>query len=363
MPDELTGIIEAAVADAHEGGIVDEALVVETLDGDGNAEVVAEGDGDEGAEVVDPNAEGAEVTEGDDEPAAVIKEPVKEKELTEVEKILAEAGITAPKPGQKDNKIPYTRTVKIVGNALKKQADTHAAFVTESTGKLTAAEARVKTFEAADKLADSDPDRYMQILATINPAYKKFLTPGVAEPVIAAPVGEKAPGPDMKFDDGSVGYSPEQAQKREDWIIAQAAEKGYTRAKADFEKQFGPIKQKWDSEAATAARLPKVRERIAAAKVVWGDRFPVDGTPEQLAVSALVDKGVSFELALSQVLLPKVQETRAQIRAELLQEQAKRPAAAKTKVAASVKQVPNADGRPRDTEDVIREAIAAAGGR
>lgn len=377
MPNEgLTGIIEAAVADAHDAGVVEDAPVVD--DGAADADADA-GDGD----TVVADATDADTdtdTDADADPATVVdgadagaKEPAKEaakepvKELSEVEKILAEAGITPPKPGQKDNKIPYSRTVKIIGNALKKQTDAHTTRVTAVEARATSLETRVKSYENADRLADADPDRYMQVLATINPAYKKFLPGGAAgteKPAAAAAVSTaQAPGPDVKFEDGSFGYSPEQAQKREEWLIGQAADQGYQRAKADFEKQFGPIKEKWDAEAATAARLPGIRTRIAKAKETWGDRFPADGTPEQIAVSALVDQGVPFESALSQVLVPKVQETREQMRAQLLKELEKRPAAAVKKVPASVKPVPGGDGGRRDTEDVIREAIAAAGAR
>lgn len=376
MPDmDLTSVIENAVSEAEAGGDVPDALPDEGA-GDATSDVET-GDGDADADpAAEPAPEGDEPAEAaaDADAAPADKEPAKEpatKELSEVEKILEAAGIKAPAAGQKDNKIPYSRTVKIIGNALKKQADSHSAAVADLTTKHTAAEARAAAFERADQLASTDPDRYMTVLASINPAYKKFLTPGGAvvgeQPAkVVEKLAEKAPGPDVKFEDGSFGYSPEQAQKREDWIIATAEERAFNRAKTMYEERFGPIEKAAKTREAAAAdaavRLPRIRAEIAEQKEIWGDQFPADGSADQLAVSKLLrETKCSLASALNRVLLPKVRQSRDAMRADILKEQNARPAAARKNAPAAKKSVAVDPNVVRNTDDVIRDAIAAAG--
>ena len=73
-------------------------------------------------------------------------------------------------------------------------------------------------------------------------------------------------------------------------------------------------------------------------------------------------RSVPFDQACATVLLPKLSVDRNKMRKELLDEINKRPkAAARTPAAAAAATTTRENTGPRDTEDIIREAIASLG--
>lgn len=353
MPVDTTDIITNAIADLPEmegGGDSGDTLdPVETPTDRPDASV-----SDEPAEGVVADTPAAEV----------VPEPVPEPPaaLSEAEKMLADAGIKAPKAGERENRIPYSRTVKIIENALKKQTAGHTTALNEVQSKVQAYEGELATFRNADRLATQDPDRYMQMLATVNPAYKRFLQPAAdAKPAAAATTAAlgPAPGPDVKFSDGSLGYSPEQMQKREDWLVAKAQADAVAAVRAEYDKRLGPIEAERKAREAEAARLPEIQKTIAEVKDQWGDEFPKEGSAEEKAIVKLLNENprMSFATAVSRVMVPKLRADREKQRMELLEEMKGREKAAAKGAPAAVKGVgdPNA---PRSTEDIIRQAIA-----
>lgn len=225
MSEDMMSVVEAAVAE-HTG---------------------AEGSGDEStsgeapaSETTDSAAEGAEGAEaaaastepGVDAPEAAAKEaeakPSDDDELKSLEQELVEKT-----PALKNGKIPVSR---------------HQAVLTRERRKF---EAQVKELESkykpyedpafrnrvqAMEIAERDPDRFLQFLTSL-PHYRERIDKLVEQralqvapaPPPAAVDDEKKPEPDRIEPDGSLGYSPEQAEKLAQYYARQAERKAQER--------------------------------------------------------------------------------------------------------------------------------------
>lgn len=362
MPD-LESIISDAVADASGSNGADEVVA------DAGGEVVADTTmPDAGDTTTEVDTSTADVDTADTKVEADKVEKDKPADDS-VEGILAAAGIKAPKEGERENRIPYNRTVKIIGNALKKQGATHTAAVAELNTKVAAQEGELTNFRRADSLAKSDPDQYMAILTTIDPRFKAYVKGGApaagadGKPVVAvaaSKLGAK-PGPDITYKDGSQAFSPEQLEKREEWLIANAVEKATADAEARAEAKYGPLAKEFATTTAGREQHQRIMGVIQAEQEHWGDDFPKVGSAEEKAVDALLkaDPKLSLRGAIHKVVVGGLKAGKSKVREDLLTEiNGRKGASAAAPAAKKIAVDPNT---VRSTEDVIRESIAAAG--
>jgi hypothetical protein len=356
----LEDIIAAEVEKA-EDGVIDTPEPIETDESDTGTDTESTTT-EETPEVVD-----TEEVSLDAEPASKpAKEPATEPE-DEIEKILADAGIKPPVEGQRENRIPYSRTRKIIGNALKKDRAKQAETFKTKEAEFEPLKVKATAADNWDRLIATDPERTMQELARIHPAlYQKYLEPGKAAP--AAPVtsdlGPK-PGPDLKYEDGTVGYSPEQFEKREAWLVADATAKAVAAAKSEFDKRLFPFENERKAKETYEAHLSKIKAERNRAEKVYGRLFTDDEAKGEQSeiLKAMREHKLSITEASALVLVPKLQGNQTKMRSEIMKElEAKRRGAQKTTPAAvaatSTRHDPNEE---RSTEDVIREAIIASG--
>jgi len=288
----------------------------------------------------------------------------------DIDKILEAAGVKAPKEGERENRIPYSRTRKIIGNALKKQGETHTAALSTLNSKVAAQDTELTNFRRADSLATKDPDRYMQILATINPAFKAFVKGGAlatdekpapaTSAVSTSKLGAK-PGPDIKYADGSLAFSPEQLEKREEWLVQSAIEKATADAEARAEAKYGPIAKEFATTREGQERHNRIMGVIQTEQQHWGEDFPKPGSEEEKQVNTLLkgDPQMSLRAAIHKVVVGGAKASRAKVREDLLKEINGRKGAT-TAPPAARKAAADPNG-VRSTEDIIRESIAAAG--
>jgi hypothetical protein len=255
---------------------------------------------------------------------------------------------------------------KIVENAIKRTTEKFTAQMQETTTRLTAAEARAAEMDRADKLIESDPDRYISILAVLHPEkYGKYVGKGAAAPA-AKPVVDEDPMPstDTEFADGSKGYSPERFQE----VLAWNRRQGARDAQAEMDKAYGPIKEsfakqeeKRKAQEAVDQQLPAVRSRVERASKRWGKLFDDDYKLDTKSeVLAYLDShpGESFEEACAGVFLPKMVADQNKVRAGFADELNSRSAAASPGPAAANK---GSGAGPQDMDSIILGAIASAG--
>lgn len=340
--------------------------------------------GDEGSSEVASSSDTGEQVASSDEKAQVVadttepaKEPTIVTEPDELTKELEALGIKAPKEGERENRLPYSRVKKITENLKKKLEAAHTAALAERDGKLTSTEQELSNFRKADELFRSDPDRYVQVLAALNPAYRKYvdLKPAVeAKPaaVVAAEALGPRPAPDWKFEDGSLGYSPAQHEKLLDWVAATAEAKAVARAEESYTKRFGPIEKAWQANEAAQQGRTKVTGQFRQAQKIWGKLFDEDyalGEKSEVLKAMRENDGeqgrpfLSFDACVASVLAPKQQAwgaaSRDALRAEWTKELNERPAAAARTGPAATKT--DEASAPQTAEDIVRAAVVAAG--
>jgi hypothetical protein len=322
---------------------------------------------------VDPDAEAEPEVDAD----AVAKAAAKVTNQDEFDALCDELGFRAPKPGQRENKIPQSRVRARVKTALKKYSEKFGTERTDLTGKLSAADTELQTFRRVDQAiaaGATDPTaarRYIEMLAAVHPAYKAFLGEGGAAASVAAvpqalkDLGPK-PGPDLKYDDGTTGFSQEQLDKRDEWLAASAEIRGYERSKKEFETRFGPIETAHRTATERAAEIPKIEARVSAIREQWGELFLAQERTElakkgssDIAKYQAAHPGVPFEQVVAAVLLPKLQTDRTKMRAEILAELNGKKKAAKPSTGQATRTVTPAGAK--STTDIINEQIDKAG--
>jgi hypothetical protein len=341
-------------------------------------------------EIVAP--EGTEIpadSSGDDDPPAETTDPPVDAEAVakaaaqatnqdEFDTLLDELGFRMPKPGQRENKVPLSRTRARMKTALKKYADKFGLERTDLTGKMTAAETELQTFrrvDAAIAAGATDPAaarRYIEMLAAVHPSYKAFLAEGggAGAPVATVPQSLKdlgpKPGPDLKYDDGTVGFSPEQLDKRDEWLAASAEIRGYERSKKDYETRFGPIESSYRSATLRAQEAPKIEARISAVRDQWGELFLAQEKQEttakgssEIAKYQTAHPELSFEQVVTAVLLPKLRADRTTMRADLIAELNGKKKAASPSSGQATKAAPS--GAPKTSREIVEAELERAG--
>lgn len=371
--DPITAAIENSIAEATDipedtGGVDDAAEVVDAgTENAPAAEVVAEGTDKAGA--VDADKPEKEVV-----PAAEVK---KDEPKDDLEKELEALGLGKKdlQPGERENRIPYSRTRKIVGNAIKRATEKFQGQVTEATTKTQALETEIAPYRRVDELIVKDPDQYVKFLATLHPTlYGKFLKPAEAIADKAAPTTPAAaddlePKPDHKFEDGTMGYTPDQHAKLLQWNHRQGVREAETRLRKEMDDRLGPMEAERRAREADAAQLPRVQAQKDWATKTYGEAFTADykkGAKSEILALMKANDGLmgrpylSFEACVAQFMVPKLQADRNAIRESVLAEINARPAAAVKGPAAAVKAVTEDNG-PKTMEQVIKDSLVAAG--
>jgi hypothetical protein len=381
---DLTEIITAQVEAAGSGEGVDSPDVGGDNEGVDNAEVVV----DKGTETHE--SEGVTAPEGTDgkpakeaakpeidpatgQPKVVEKPEAKPKtpEEEQFDKDMAELGIKAPKEGERENRLPHTRVQKIVQNYGKKLTERHNAVLAAKDAEYAPYKTTAENTAKVDNLIVTDPDRYIGLLAAMHPEqYGKFVKGGQVEKKTEevkpnealAKLGPR-PVADHKFEDGSMGYTPEQHDKLLDWVAQKARIDAEVAIEEKFTKRFGPIEKAYNSvqarNAARAAAIPKVRAEVSAVYQTWGKEL-VDKHEAKIIEAMQKNPDLSPADAAATILVPVVRADRTKMREELITELNKRPAAAQRSEAGAttVDKTPAGDTSSDPVENAIRGAVA-----
>lgn len=305
-----------------------------------------------------PAAPEAPVVEPAKDPAKVADDKTPDEEKKD--ELDGQPDFTVDSQGRKrENKIGHSRVRVMVSKAEEKGAKAKEA---EYAPKIAQYESRLNEMERIGSVMDSDPDRFVSMLAAANPAYQKFLT-GAGKPAApAAPVPDEMPQPDGKLPDGTPAYTPEGFQKVLAWQATQVENR--------LAERYKPIETAYKSQQAIEAQVPVVRAQMQKAAKWEGFTEHQDEIISVLqADSAEAAKfgrlpQLSLEDAYRQVVIPKLKAAneklktdRNTMRAELLKELAAQPASTAT-VATAVVPAKGDSDEPKEVEDIIRASIA-----
>jgi hypothetical protein len=348
---------------------------------DNSADIGEDTSGDESSEVTEDTGDSSEVSadtseDTSEEPAAepAEEEPIVE-ELSQLDKDLADLGIKAPKPGERENRLPHSRVKKIAENYGKKVEARFTGEISNLKAQVGRLSKAAQTLTSIDKLLDSGEggvDRFMTMLSTVHPGkFDKYLgnakgapTTGKAAKVVGSAaestIGPR-PQPDVVFDDKSRGYSPEQHDKLLQWVSDSAAERAradaITEMEARMEAKYGPMYKQHEQQAAFNEELPRVQAVVQGIHETWGKELV---EKHEDAIVALMQQYPDMPTAeaTARILVPLVRADRNKMRTGLIKE-------TKTRTAAAAKVVPG--GAAKDTneattiDDVIRQSIRKAG--
>ena len=282
---DLDAIIKAAVDDATDTGEVPAAEEYsdeggsdegesadksagegESADGDGDGDRSGAGETSEAGTVAADEGEHAEEESGEPEP----QQSAEDKEFAD---ILKELGIN-PKPSGRDNRIPYSRSLRTLVNTVKKDrarlAGLHEKALGEEKSKATGFENELTGFRNLDRLLQTDAKRYLGVLAGLYPdLYGQYAGGKVETAQQTKPnADDPRPGADLKFDDGTVGYSDKQLDALLEWNTRQAVRA----ANEEFEKRFKPIETDRKAADMLTQRRTEIANDIALAKATFGSK-------------------------------------------------------------------------------------------
>ena len=337
---ETTDIIEQAMADA---GLDDSTP--EPLDDDSN-----EGEDGAGGDIsedkskdatpdksVEPvESAGDKAVDQPDKDAAKTGD-TRSKEDKALDAELLALGVKPPKEGR-DNRIPYSRTRKIIANALKKRGDAHELTKKELEAKITALTERTGYMDTVDQMIARDPDAYVRELARLHPdKYSKFIPVEGAKKseVVDLNKDDPKPVPDAKYADGTIGYSPEGLDALLAWNTRAATRVAIAEARKEMDKEYGAVKKQFEAGVSQSQRVQKVREIVEEQRAIWGADFTNDeklGDKSEILIAYNAEKAaaktagravVPFGRIVAKVLRAKLQKDQNQIREEVIAEQNK----------------------------------------
>lgn len=165
------------------------------------------------------------------------------------------------------NRIPHPRVVKMIERKVKAtEAAIREALTKEHTEKSAADRKYIDEMEAIGKIMGEEPDKFFEILASVNPAYKAWAKGAAAAAATVDPNNDPRPEPDGVLADGKTpGYTEEGWKKYEEWNRRQAVKE----ARAEMDKEYGWVKKEREAKQAIEASLTSVRKQIADAKKQW----------------------------------------------------------------------------------------------
>ena len=367
---DLEDVIRTSIADISEEstGSTDDEGVDDTGGDDGN-DTSTGSDNSSATPTTDAEENaGTELSSGDTQEDKQIDETTADDLLSDEDKsLLADLktfGIKV-KNINANNRMPYKRHLRTLVNAVRGHQERltgeHTKALSEREERLSKAEARIKEIDEIDRIAETDPDKYIGILATLHPEkYGKFIN---RQQTVEKPIASRSdpmPQPDLKYEDGSLGYSPERFQQVLTWNRQEAKREAEESLRKEYDARLAPIEQRSKNETevakAQAARAQRVTQAVTEVYDQWG-KERVES--HQKEIFEYLDKNPKASLgkAVSAILLPKLESDRAKIRADLLKEQNERPAAAKKTTAAAGK-VTDEGGSGDRVLDAIQRSIA-----
>jgi hypothetical protein len=329
-----------------------------------------------------PPANGEEVAEVVETPAATGEVKVAE---TAEDAFAKEHGLTPTKPGQRENRIPYSRVKQIAANAETKaesrvaelilgakpaadkpvieQIQARLASFNDASTKVKSYEDRLVHVDVAEKIMMENPEQFLEILPQINPKYAELLTgKRTAEPTTGVVTGDDPrPEPDIEFN-GQKTYSLEGLEKRFEWERRQAQKE----AMAQVDPVLKPIKERAEAEKRINAAAAKTVSQVKHAEDNWPN---FKEHADEILKTLQDDKPGKLSLmdAYTVVINRKHEERVAaltvdhnKVRANVLAELKKTPTSTSTGPSATgvVKNAPKPGTRSLET--VIAERVAAA---
>jgi hypothetical protein len=231
-----------------------------------------------------------------------------------LDELLAQDGIE-PLANRRENRIPYSKVKKIVANAQTKVKADYEQKVAAYQQHVSQIQNEISHL---GNIMQTDPTAFLKMLADADPRYAEALSqrsdaadpPYAADPPSLSSGG--APGPDIQFADGSLGYSPEQQAHRDQWLIEQAE----ARAEARIAKRYAPIEQQYKTQALIQQAMPKVQQQLQEAQT-----WPLFNEYHNDILQTLkADTNISLEGAYLKVVGPKLQADRNRIREDVLKE-------------------------------------------
>lgn len=226
---------------------------------------------------------------------------------------------------KRDNRIPYTRTRKIIEKAKKEWAAAQEAAIKQHTDRISQFEQQLEAVAQVEAIIANDPERFIQMLPSINPAYRQYF--GAAADPLAQAVNR----------DGTVDL-----------------ERLTSQIEQRVSKQFEPLMREHQSRAFIEATLPKVRAQIAEAQK-WPLFEENRGEIEKVLQN---DQRASLEQAYQRVVLPKLAASRDAMREEVLAELKQRPHSTSAIPSLAQRQE---QAEPQSIEDVVAKAAGLRG--
>lgn len=350
MSDELLDVVEDAVNDA----------VAEPTD-DG-----LDTSADSGVDISSESLDASTSDDQSSETAEVASPAATAQKAAEAgDDFSKKFGIASQSVTGRENRIPYTRVKKIVeknerdtiARVTKELEDKYTPRVTEYETKVKDYEGRLERVAQFEQILENDPKQFLSMLSNV-PAYKPFFdfitkAAKTVQPQSEIPaVPDGMPQPDQALADGTSVYSMEGLQKLLQW----QAENVEKRVTAQVSQRYAPIEQEWRSQQEYARAVPVVQQQIAEAR-----KWPQFVENEAEITAALqADRNLSLEGAYRQVVIPRFAADKTKIRTEVLDELRKKPIGATSAPTAQARPRPAqpTGGAKRDTEDIIRDAIA-----
>lgn len=297
------------------------------------------------------------------------------------------AGVPKTGFGGRENRIPYSRVKKITENAVNEIAEValgrklnqgekavdvvkaHVARIPELETKVTDYESRLNDVGQFEQVMANDPQRFLGMLSKV-PAYREFFSwldraaevmekqagaPAAGTPdVAAAPVADpNMPQPDEELSDGSKVYSMEGLQKLLDWKANQVATNVEARLTKQFEQQYKPMADDWQTRRRIEAARPFIQKQLEDAK-----KWPLFTESEDDIIKILrANPNISLEGAYREAVFPKLVADRNKAREQVIRDIQAAPTSTSVPSRVATKPSAPAPDGPRKLEDIIKEQV------
>ena len=281
------------------------------------------------------------------------------------------------------NAIPHPRVKTMIEKATRKQIaevakelgidkadvtmDDVRASLTERNTKYSTYEQQVQQISALEQIAANEPERYIQMLAQVNPeGYGRFAAVLQAQGQQApqpqhqqAPVADNDPMPEPDYDlgNGQRTYTLDGIEKRMAWERKQAAKEIEARLGErikPFEQEREALVQRRKSEAIKEQAATTVKSQLEQAQKWHGFKEHA----ADIEAAYMADKSLTLKDAYIQVLnakiIPSMAADRTKMRQDLIAEQNSQPrSTSATSTASAVKP----GSGPKSTADIARDVM------
>jgi len=341
---DVEDVIASAVTEAG-GDTDDDSVTQETdtgTDGDGGSETGTQTDGE-----TDQKGSGDDdaASEGDDKEKG---KKASEKPAEGDDDLFAKEHDIASKDKKgRENRIPYSRVVKITANAKRKllegagltvPADADDTMLGETlkatVGRVPVLEGEVEEYRqamehvrAGSDMMENEPEKFLQRLPLVNPKYAELLA---GKGTVQAPSpDENMPEPDYDMGNGQKTYSPDGLRKLLQWNSEQTRKQ----LSGEFDEKIKPFATERQQRESRQAAGQKAQARVEHARQHWPgfkdheEEILIELTNDTTEATRLRRPMISFEEAYVRVINRKrdaeittLKADRQKIREELLTE-------------------------------------------